>query len=221
MKVKSFTIYEEFYELITLLTEKEEKEQLSLALLEYMFENKKPTLNDRQMKIFVNLKRPLDKSKNRSKSGSNKKQNKNKTETNEKQKKNKTETHQDVYVYVNGNVNVIKDIINYLNKKTNSNFKYSTKSTQQKINARLNEGYKLDDFIAVIDKKYDEWRGTEFEKYLCPETLFGNKFEKYLNQKIKTKEVTEEQPWWYGKEIEEEQASSEEVAKLEEMLCRQ
>lgn len=83
----------------------------------------------------------------------------------------------------NNNLDIIKDIINYLNLKTNSKYKYTTKSTQQKINARLNEGYILDDFIAVIDKKYNEWIGTEFERYMNPETLFGTKFEKYLNQK--------------------------------------
>lgn len=83
----------------------------------------------------------------------------------------------------NNNLNIIKDIINYLNLKTNSKYKYTTKTTQQKINARLNEGYILDDFIAVIDKKYAEWIGTEFERYMNPDTLFGTKFEKYLNQK--------------------------------------
>ena len=52
----------------------------------------------------------------------------------------------------------------------------------------MNEGYTLDDFIAVIDKKTDEWLDNEeFSKYLCPETLFGTKFEKYLNQKVVNK----------------------------------
>ena len=49
----------------------------------------------------------------------------------------------------------------------------------------MNEGYKLNDFIVVIDKKYDEWKETEFEKFLRPETLFGIKFESYLNQSAK------------------------------------
>ena len=33
-------------------------------------------------------------------------------------------------------------------------------------------------------KKADEWLGTEQEKYLRPDTLFGTKFESYLNQQI-------------------------------------
>lgn len=83
-----------------------------------------------------------------------------------------------------------KRVIDYLNEKTNSSFKYTTKATQQKINARLNEGYKLDDFIDVIDKKFAEWKGTEFEIYLRPDTLFGTKFEGYLNQKANTRKIT-------------------------------
>lgn len=85
----------------------------------------------------------------------------------------------------NNNLDDIKQIVDYLNLKTKSKFKYSSKTTQTKIKARLNEGYTLDDFIVVIDKKTDEWlEDSEFSKYLCPETLFGTKFEKYLNQKV-------------------------------------
>lgn len=97
----------------------------------------------------------------------------------------------------NSNLDIIKNIVSYLNDKTKSKFKYTTKSTQTKINARLNEGYNLNDFIAVIDKKYDEWFGTEFEQYLCPDTLFGTKFEKYLNQKIsKANKKTKNDEQW-------------------------
>lgn len=98
----------------------------------------------------------------------------------------------------------IKEIINYLNKKIGSNYKYTTKATQTKIKARLNEGYKLDDFIAVIDKKVSEWKNTEFEQYLCPETLFGTKFEKYLNQKVVSKQ-SEKVPFWMHEETKEEE----------------
>lgn len=107
-------------------------------------------------------------------------------------------------------------IIDYLNNKTNSNYKYNTKTTQQKINARLNEGYKLDDFIAVIDKKCNEWMGTEFEQYLCPDTLFGTKFEKYLNQKeVKKNEST---PEWFNKEIKTQKITQKEQEEMEDLL---
>lgn len=82
--------------------------------------------------------------------------------------------------------NVYKDIVEYLNEKCNKNYKYTTKSTKTKIDARLNEGFTLDDFKKVIDNKVATWTGTEWEKYLRPETLFGSKFEGYLNEnKIK------------------------------------
>jgi len=86
--------------------------------------------------------------------------------------------------------NITKDkdiysrVIKYLNEKAETHYKAGAKKTTEKINARLNEGYTLDDFIAVIDKKCQQWRGTEMEQYLRPCTLFGTKFEGYLNQKI-------------------------------------
>lgn len=89
----------------------------------------------------------------------------------------------------NNHIDIIKQIIDYLNNKTNSNFKYTSKTTQNKIIARLNEGYSLDDFIVVIDKKCVDWlNDSKMNCYLRPETLFGTKFESYLNQRtIKNK----------------------------------
>ena len=74
-------------------------------------------------------------------------------------------------------------IIDYLNEKVGSNFRANNKSTQQRINARLKEGYTVDDFKTVIDKMYAKWKGTEYEEYLRPQTLFSTKFESYLNMK--------------------------------------
>lgn len=82
-----------------------------------------------------------------------------------------------------------KNIIDYLNKKANKNYKHTTKKTQQLINARIVENFTLEDFYKVIDNKTSEWigkitpEGIHMENYLRPETLFGNKFEGYLNQK--------------------------------------
>ena len=61
-------------------------------------------------------------------------------------------------------------------------YKSTTQSTIKHIKARLNEGFKFDDFVTVIDKKTKEWKNTNMAKYLRPETLFGTKFESYLNQ---------------------------------------
>jgi uncharacterized phage protein (TIGR02220 family) len=77
-------------------------------------------------------------------------------------------------------------IIEYLNEKAGKSFKHTTKATQKAISGRWNEGHGMDQFKYVIDVKTDEWKGTEFENYLCPDTLFRpTNFEKYLNQKPK------------------------------------
>ena len=85
-----------------------------------------------------------------------------------------------------------EDIINYLNSKAKTNYKSSTNKTKELIKARINEGFTLDDFKKVIDKKCNEWIGSEMEKYLRPETLFSNKFEGYLNQRIDKKITTKD-----------------------------
>ena len=82
-------------------------------------------------------------------------------------------------------------IIDHLNQKTNSQYKHTTKKNQELIKARWNEGFTFDDFKYVIDKKVKEWRGTEFQQYLRPVTLFGTKFESYLNQKEPKKRKTQ------------------------------
>ncbi|XZK28630.1 conserved phage C-terminal domain-containing protein [Clostridium perfringens] len=73
-------------------------------------------------------------------------------------------------------------IIDYLNSKTGKSYKSTTRKTQSLIKARIDEGFNEEEFFKVIDSKVSEWKGTEYEKYLRPETLFGNKFEGYLNQ---------------------------------------
>jgi|GEM_PF-4841130 len=76
-----------------------------------------------------------------------------------------------------------EEIINYLNEKTGKHFKASTKATRRLIHARWSEGFRLEDFKRVIDNKVADWKDNpEMSKYLRPQTLFGTKFEAYLNQ---------------------------------------
>lgn len=75
-----------------------------------------------------------------------------------------------------------KNIISFLNSTTGSKYKASTDKTRRLIAARLAEGFTVDDFKTVIAKKAKEWQGTDMAQYLRPETLFGTKFEGYLNQ---------------------------------------
>ena len=80
------------------------------------------------------------------------------------------------------NNNIYSLVIDYLNRKASTNYRSTTKNTQSFINARLKEGYTVEDFKKVVDSKSKEWLNTDFEKYLRPSTLFGTKFENYLNE---------------------------------------
>lgn len=73
-----------------------------------------------------------------------------------------------------------REIIDYLNLKSGKRFRY-TDTNIRFVSARLNEGFTLEDFKKVIDFKVNEWANDKMEQYLRPQTLFGTKFESYLN----------------------------------------
>lgn len=75
------------------------------------------------------------------------------------------------------------EILSYLNEKAGTSFRSSSKDTQKHITARWNDGYRLEDFFRVIDVKVSEWKyDKKMAQYLRPSTLFGTKFESYLQQ---------------------------------------
>jgi uncharacterized phage protein (TIGR02220 family) len=90
------------------------------------------------------------------------------------------------------NNDLIVEIINFLNECTGKSYKVDSKVATTNINARLKEGYTKEDFIKVITVKSTKWLGTQFEDYLTPNTLFGNKFESYLNENIKVEKSKQE-----------------------------
>lgn len=91
----------------------------------------------------------------------------------------------------NNNKNALSEdieiIVSHLNAKANKKFRLETPDTKKHIKARLSEGFTIDDFKTVIDKKCAEWLGTDMEQYLRPQTLFGTKFESYLNAPSKAR----------------------------------
>lgn len=127
------------------------------------------------------------------------------------------ENFKDNNIYSN-NLNLIKDIVEYLNEKAGTKYHYKTKDTQKHINARLTEGFTLDDFKKVIDIKCDEWLGTDMEKFIRPMTLFGTKFESYLNQK--PHKSIEDVPDWYAdtKQTEMDQELLDKIKRKQEEL---
>jgi len=81
-----------------------------------------------------------------------------------------------------GKDSIVGQVIEFLNQHCGTQYKPSSKKSAKLINARVKEGFDYVAFMNVIQKKTKEWKGTEWEKFLRPETLFGTKFEGYLNQ---------------------------------------
>lgn len=121
-------------------------------------------------------------------------------------KHNITEQRKDIMSDKSDDVIPYSEIIDYLNQKTGRKFSKKSAGNKKFIKSRWNEGYTIDDFKKVIDVKYDEWVSTDMAKYIVPETLFGNKFDKYLNQLPTTKKqapVGSRVPEWAKEEYDD------------------
>lgn len=91
-------------------------------------------------------------------------------------------------------------VIEYLNQKTDKRYSYKSNANKKLAKARIDEGYTLDDFKTVIDNKVNDWiNDDEMTKYLRPATLFGNKFDTYLNQKPVSK--TPQKNWSTNQDV--------------------
>ena len=221
--MKSFTIYEEYYELITLLTE-EEQAYLLLAITRYMFEDIEPDLDERQSKIFKNLVRPLNISKANSKRN---KKNQTETELKPNQNQIKTEvatkrvTHQDVNVNVNNSL---------CNKNNNNNNLFSL--------VEENFGRLLSPMEA---EELQSWEDNELTRYAVKEAVTnGARSVRYITRILQsyqakgiktiaeaeadTKRFKErnsykpKEPEWFDKEIKVSEASNSEREEMESLL---
>lgn len=107
----------------------------------------------------------------------------NPTQLNTKELNTNQSSNKDIYIA----------ILSYLNEKAGTAYRPTSRATQSHINARLAEGFTVEDFYAVIDKKCAEWKGdSKMEQYLRPATLFGTKFESYLNAPATTNKGRQE-----------------------------
>lgn len=114
------------------------------------------------------------------------------TKNNESKSKSKSiELEKEKDIKKRENREIAKKVLEYLNQKAGKNFK-PVDSNISMINARLEEGYKYEDFVKVVDVKYSEWKYTDYEKYIRPNTLFcKSHFDNYLNQKEEIREGAE------------------------------
>ncbi|MFY8161979.1 MAG: conserved phage C-terminal domain-containing protein [Candidatus Kapaibacteriota bacterium] len=88
------------------------------------------------------------------------------------------------------NEQVIQETIDYLNMVANTNYSYNFPSTIKSLNKLIELGYNYEDFKSVIDKKWKEWKGTIYQEFVRPTTLFGEKFENYLNEQPRVRKNT-------------------------------
>lgn len=171
-------------------------------ILNAIFASIKPSLDMNTEKYQKKVERVKDAREKRSRSDINMKSERNQSEISLKSERNQSEIVGDtdtvtdtVTVLSKDNIkdNVgkpdtfdsdIKTIVDYLNAKTQSNFKAKTEETRKSIRARLKEGYTVEDFKRVIDSKSSDWADSErMREYLRPSTLFRPaNFEAYLNE---------------------------------------
>ena len=170
---ESLIFYQSFARAIKKLPESEQLKAL-WSIIDYALEDKEPDGDGMYMVVYEMAKPQIDANVERKRNGS---RGGRPTKVPEKPKEQKKQVEsvkkKDPPPY--------QEIIDYLNEKAGKRYKVNEK-TKAHINARVNDGYTLADFRAVIEKKVAEWRGTEMDKFLRPETLFGTKFEGYLNQ---------------------------------------
>lgn len=190
---KSFILYCDLIHEIDHLTD-EEKGKLFQHLLEYV-NDMNPVLEDRvllgtwkplQNKLKRDLKKFDEIREKRREAGAKggKQRQANASKSKQRQANQADNDNDSVNVNVNDSVSDnVFTIVNYLNSRVGSNFKPTTRKTKEHINARLKEGFTVEDFKTVIEKKAEEWENDpKFCKFLRPETLFSPKFEGYLNQ---------------------------------------
>ena len=76
-----------------------------------------------------------------------------------------------------------RSVLSHLNAVTGASWRVDDVSSVRLISELAHSGYTEDQMLEVIDKKAADWLGDpKVEQYLRPSTLFGTKFEQYLNQ---------------------------------------
>lgn len=209
--IKSFTIYEEYYELITLLNQREQEEFL-LAIVRYMFEDVEPVLNDRQQKIFNNLKRPLDVSKNKSRNARKENQKEIKSKSKENQNEIKKKIKRDNTSMMSMSMSNIYNNIYFNNKELNSIF-IDFLEMRKKLKA-VNSDRAINMLINKLNNYDDETKYKMIEQSI--ENSWKGLFE--LKKSYQPKKIIDDKPTWLNQDIQPDIATLEEVEEFKKRL---
>lgn len=164
---ESLIFYQSFARAIKKLPESEQLKAL-WSIIDYALEDKEPDGDGMYMVVYEMAKPQIDANVERKRNGS-------------RGGRPPKPPEKPVESVKKKELPLYQEIIDYLNEKTEKNFKV-TDEAKTYIDDRTNDGYTLSDFQTVIKKKVAEWKGTKMDKFLRPETLFGTKFDSYLNQ---------------------------------------
>ncbi len=206
MEIDSFVFYKSFYEAIKDLSDADQLD-IYKSMCEYaLFHKEIEHTSVISKSIFALIKPQLDANYKRRLDG-NKGGRPKKTQSGEEPEDKVIQNHRllnektigyqsekpnvnvNVNVNDNVNVNVYRNIVSYLNQKSLKHFQV-TKKTKDLIKARLNDGFTEKDFQIVIDNKCSQWlNDPKMNEYLRPITLFGTKFESYLNARQEKDEI--------------------------------
>lgn len=205
----SFILYTAQYDAISAFS-REQKGELLEALFEYVINGNVPTIEDKEVSVafaFFRIQLDGDMQRYKEKCEKNKriaqerweskKSERVQTDTNVNERMrtdtNANERVPNEYEYDNeydskDNMSAskypYKEVIDYLNTRAGTKFKDKSKDTRSHIRARIDEGFTVDDFKKVIDGRIAAWKGdAKMNEFIRPSTLFGPKFESYLNAK--------------------------------------
>lgn len=205
--MNGFTFYNNYYELIKYLNDKDRLEMYD-AVFKYMFDNEEPSFEGIKKGLWINIKMPLDTSKNKGKSGSISKQNQTKIKTksnkNQKEIKSKTNNNISIFLFLFSNL-----YISNLNNKENI---YNL--LKEYLELRKKEKYILSETVVKrLINKLNEYGTTDEDKEeIIMKAINGKWKDFYPLKKIENK------PEWFGKNIKEEKATKEEIKEMKNLL---
>lgn len=205
--MNGFTFYNNYYELIKYLDDKDRLEMYD-AVFKYMFDNEEPSFEGIKKGLWINIKMPLDTSKNKGKSGSISKQNQTKIKTksnkNQKEIKSKTNNNISIFLFLFSNL-----YISNLNNKENI---YNL--LKEYLELRKKEKYILSETVVKrLINKLNEYGTTDEDKEeIIMKAINGKWKDFYPLKKIENK------PEWFGKNIKEEKATKEEIKEMKNLL---
>ena len=166
-KITQFTFFDNYYDVIKELPD-EDKKNFLVAIVEYIFEDKKPNFTGLNKGIWQLIERPLSISKNKSNNARKDKSNENQQEINLKSNENQKEIKR------KSNKNQRHYSLSISNSNSNSISKDSNKDNRVIGEEEKEEGkIKYGEFVSMTNAEYEKLVSTYGEEFTktCIETL--------------------------------------------------